>query len=165
VTGEGAGETVWIAVQREWANDPRGRVQILRYEVTTRSWGVLHYPLDATPAGWMGLSEITATGPDSFVAIERNNQWGETAIKRLYAFSVAGLTPAAPGAAEVPLVTKRLVRDVVPDLARTGGIVLEKLEGFAVDAAGDAFAVTDNDGVQNVSGETQFLRLGRLPLR
>jgi hypothetical protein len=43
--------------------------------------------------------------------------------------------------------------------------VLEKLEGFAVDAAGDAFAVTDNDGVQNVSGETQFLRLGRLLLR
>jgi hypothetical protein len=133
--------------------------------VTTRSWGVLHYPLDTTPAGWMGLSEITATGPDSFVVIERNNQWGETAIKRLYAFSVAGLTPAAPGAAEVPVVTKRLVRDVVPDLARTGGIVLEKLEGFAVDAAGDAFAVTDNDGVQNVSGETQFFRLGRLPLR
>jgi hypothetical protein len=65
----------------------------------------------------------------------------------------------------VPVVTKRLVRDVVPELARTGGIVLEKLEGFAVDAAGDAFAVTDNDGVQNVSGETQFLRLGRLPLR
>ncbi|MCZ8148411.1 MAG: esterase-like activity of phytase family protein, partial [Roseomonas sp.] len=165
VVGDGASETVWIAVQREWADDPRGRVKILRYEVTTRSWGVLHYPLDATPAGWMGLSEITATGPDSFVVIERNNQWGETAIKRLYAFSVAGLTPAAPGVAEVPLVAKRLVRDVVPDLARTGGIVLEKLEGFAVDAAGDAFAVTDNDGVQNVSGETQFLRLGRLPLR
>lgn len=165
VTGDGASETVWIAVQREWRDDPRGRVKILRYQVATREWGVLHYPLDATPAGWMGLSEITATGPDSFVVIERNNQWGDAAIKRLYAFSVAGLTPSAPGAAEVPLVAKRLVRDVVPDLARTGGIVLEKLEGFAVDAAGDAFAVTDNDGVQNVSGETQFLRLGRLPLR
>lgn len=165
VTGEGASETVWIAVQREWANDPRGRVQILRYEVTTRAWGVLHYPLDAAPAGWMGLSEITATGPDSFVVIERNNQWGDAAIKRLYAFSVAGLTPAAPGAADVPVVTKRLVRDVVPDLARTGGVVLEKLEGFAVDAAGEAFAVIDNDGVRGVAGETQFLRFGRLPLR
>jgi hypothetical protein len=165
VAGEGAQETVWIAVQREWADDPRGRAKLLRYHVASRAWSVLHYPLDATPAGWMGLSEIAATGPDSFVVIERNNQWGEAAIKRLYAFSVAGLTPAEPGAAEVPLVTKHLVRDVVPDLARTGGIVLEKLEGFAVDAAGDAFAVTDNDGVQNVTGETQFLRLGRLPLR
>lgn len=165
VTGEGAEETVWIAVQREWADDPRGRVKILRYHVATRGWGVLHYPLDTTPSGWMGLSEIAATGPDSFVVIERNNQWGEAAIKRLYAFSVADLAPAQPGATEVPVVVKRLLRDVVPDLARTGGIVLEKLEGFAVDASGEAFAVTDNDGVQNVSGETQFLRLGRLPLR
>ena len=165
VTGEGAAETVWLAVQREWADDPRGHAKILRYHVATREWGVLHYPLDATPAGWMGLSEIAATGPDSFVVIERNNQWGEAAIKRLYAFSVAGLAPAAAGAAQVPVVTKRLVRDVVPDLARTGGIILEKLEGFAIDRDGEAFAVTDNDGVQNVSGETQFLRLGRLPLR
>ncbi|QYU67555.1 esterase-like activity of phytase family protein [Leptolyngbya sp. 15MV] len=60
------------------------------------------------------------------------------------------------------MVTKRLLRDVVPDLAATGGIVLEKLEGLTVDARGEAFAVTDNDGVQNVSGETQFLRLGRI---
>lgn len=165
VTGEGAEETVWLAVQREWADDPRRHVKILRYRVATREWGVLHYPLDASPRGWMGLSEITATGPDSFIVIERNNQWGEAAIKRLYAFSVAGLTPASPGAAAIPVVEKRLVRDVVPDLARTGGIILEKLEGFTVDGSGEAFAVTDNDGVQNVSGETQFLRLGRLPLR
>jgi hypothetical protein len=165
VTGEGAEETVWLAVQREWADDPRGLVKILRYHVATRAWGVFHYPLGETSRGWMGLSEIVATGPDSFVVIERNNQWGEAAIKRLYAFSVAGMVPAAPGAAQVPVVTKRLVRDVVPDLARAGGIILEKLEGFTVDRAGEAFAVTDNDGVQNVSGETQFLRLGRLPLR
>jgi hypothetical protein len=164
VTGEGAEETVWLAVQREWADDPRGHVKILRYRVATRAWGVFHYPLDRSPRGWMGLSEIVATGPDSFVVIERNNQWGEAAIKRLYAFSVAGLTAAEPGAAQVPVVARRLVRDVVPDLARSRGVVQEKLEGFTVDRAGEAFAVTDNDGVQNVSGETQFLRLGRLPL-
>jgi hypothetical protein len=162
VIGEGATETVWIAVQREWRDDPRGHAKLLRYNVTSGEWGVLHYPLDATPAGWMGLSEITATGPDSFVVIERNNQWGEGAIKRLYAISVAGLTPAAPGAASIPVVTKRLLRDVVPDLAAPGGVVQEKLEGFTIDAAGNAFAVTDNDGLQGSPGETQFLRLGRL---
>jgi hypothetical protein len=165
VTGEGAEETVWLAVQREWQDDPRGHAKLLRYHVASGGWGVLHYPLGATTEGWMGLSEITATGPDTFIVIERNNQWGEQAVKRLYAFSVSGLTPAAPGAAQVPVVTKRLVRDVVEDLARTGGTILEKLEGFTVDSAGEAFAVTDNDGVQAVSGETQFLRLGRLPAR
>jgi hypothetical protein len=162
VTGEGAAETVWIAVQREWRDDPRGHARLLRYNVASGEWGVLHYPLGATPAGWMGLSEITATGPDSFVVIERNNQWGEAAIKRLYAFSVAGLTPAAPGATSVPVVSKRLLRDMVPDLAAPGGTVQEKLEGFTIDAAGNAFAVTDNDGVQGSSGETQFMRLGPL---
>jgi hypothetical protein len=165
VVGEGANETVWIALQREWKDDPQGHTKFLRYRVPDGSWGVLHYPLGATSAGWMGLSEIVAIGPDEFAVIERNNQWGEAAIKRLYRFSVAGLAPPAPGAVQVPVVRKTLMRDVVPDLARTGGTILEKLEGFALDRAGQIFVVTDNDGVQGVSGETQFLRLGPVPPR
>jgi hypothetical protein len=113
----------------------------------------------------MGLSEIAADGADAFVVIERNNQWGAAAIKRLYRFSVAGLVPAAPGVTAVPVVAKTLLRDMVPDLARPRGVVLEKLEGFAIDRAGTMFAVTDNDGVQGTSGETQFLNLGRIPGR
>jgi hypothetical protein len=80
-------------------------------------------------------------------------------VKRLYAFSVAGITPAEPGK-PIPVVQKRLLRDVVADLKVPGGYVLEKLEGFAVAGSGEAFAVTDNDGVDSSSGETQFLRLG-----
>ena len=113
----------------------------------------------------MGLSEITAVGSDEFIVVERNNQWGDLAVKRLYRFSVAGLIPAKPGAAEIPVVKKTLFRDVVPDLARSRGVVLEKLESFAIDRDGDMYAVTDNDGVQGTSGETQFLRLGRMPGR
>ncbi len=164
-TGRGADETVWIAVQREWKDDPKGRAKILRFKPATQEWGVLHYPLGETPAGWMGLSEIAADGTDAFVVIERNNQWGDAAIKRLYRFSVAGLVPAAPGAASVPVVAKTLLRDMVPDLAKTRGTVLEKLEGFAIDRAGTMFAVTDNDGVQGTSGETHFMNLGRVPGR
>ncbi|NKC31828.1 esterase-like activity of phytase family protein [Falsiroseomonas selenitidurans] len=163
VTGAGPDEAVWIAVQRPWTGAPAGHAMILRYLPATRAWGVLHIALDRSPAGWMGLSEITAVAPDRFVVIERNNQWGEAAIKRLLLVSVAGLTPAAPGAAEVPVVARSLLRDMVPDLAAAQGTVQEKLEGFAIDAAGNAFAVTDNDGVQGTAGETQFLRLGRLP--
>ena len=62
-------------------------------------------------------------------------------------------------------MTKALLRDMVPDLAKPCGVVQEKLEGFAIDRDGDMYAVTDNDGVQGVSGETQFLRLGRAPGR
>jgi hypothetical protein len=163
-TGAGADEVVWIAVQREWKNDPQGFTKILRYQVATKTWGVLHYPLDKTTAegGWVGLSEITAVGPNDFVVIERDNQFGDKSLKTLRAFSVAGLVPAAVGDSKVPVVIKRMVRDLVPDLQKPRGIVLDKVESFAVDAAGNAFAITDNDGVDGTNGETQFLRLGRL---
>ena len=161
-TGAGADEVVWLAVQREWKDDAKGLTKIIRFRPATKEWGVYHYPLGETPAGWMGLSEITAVGPEDFIVIERNNQWGDQAIKRLYRFSVSGLTAAAPGAANIPVVKKTLFRDVVPDLARSRGVVLEKLESFTIDRDGNMYAVTDNDGVQGTSGETQFHRLGRM---
>ena len=125
----------------------------------------MHYPLYKTTAasGWVGLSEITAVGPNEFVVIERDNQFGDKSLKTLRAFSVAGLVPAAVGASQVPVVSKRLVRDLVPELQKPQGTVLDKVESFAVDAAGNAFAITDNDGVDCTNGETQFMRLGRLP--
>jgi hypothetical protein len=166
VTGSGDTETVWMVVQRAWKDDPANMAKILRYTPANRTWGVLHYPLD-TPGidgAWVGLSEITAVGENNFVVVERDNQFGDKAIKTLRAFSVAGLQPAAPGSASIPVVSKRLVRDLVPDLQKPRGYVLEKVESFAVDAAGQAFAITDNDGVDGGSnGETQFLRLGVLP--
>jgi hypothetical protein len=60
------------------------------------------------------------------------------------------------------VITKRLVRDLVPDLQKPNGVVLDKVESFALDTSGNAFAITDNDGVDGTNGETQFLRLGRL---
>jgi hypothetical protein len=165
ITGTGDQEVVWLAVQREWKDDPKGFTKILRYTPATKTWGVLHYPLEATKAegGWVGLSEITAVGPDTFVVIERDNQFGDSALKTLHSFSVAGLTAAAPGDAKVPVVTKRLLRNLVPDLQKSQGYVLDKVESFVVDSAGQAFAITDNDGVDGSNGETQFLRLGALP--
>ena len=164
-TGTGDQEVVWLAVQREWKDDPKGFTKILRYTPATKTWGVLHYPLEATKAegGWVGLSEITAVGPDTFVVVERDNQFGDQSLKTLHTFSVAGLTPAAPGDAKVPVLTKRLLRNLVPDLQKPHGYVLDKVESFAVDSAGQAFAVTDNDGVDGSNGETQLLRFGSLP--
>jgi hypothetical protein len=165
VTGTGDQEVVWLAVQREWKDDPKGFTKILRYTPANKTWGVFHYPLATTTAegGWVGLSEITAIGPDSFVVIERDNQFGAQAFKTLHTFSVTGLTPAAPGDAKVPVVVKRLLRNLVPDLQRSNGYVLDKVESFAVDGTGQAFAITDNDGVDGSNGETQFMRLGVLP--
>ncbi len=162
VTGDGADEIVWLAVQREWKDDPKGLVKIISYKPATKSWGALHYPLDKVENGWIGLSDLAAVGNDTFVVIERDNQFGAKAIKTLKSFSVKGLSPAAPGASSVPVVTKRAVRDLVPALAAGKGYVVDKVEGFTVDSAGNAFVVTDNDGVDGSNGETRFLRLGKL---
>ena len=48
------------------------------------------------------------------------------------------------------------------DLRATKGPVLEKIEGLAVLSSGEALFVTDNDGVNDNSGETQLVRLGKL---
>jgi len=55
-----------------------------------------------------------------------------------------------------------LVRDILPDLASVNGLVIEKVEGVSLQADGDVFIVTDNDGVDDSSGETQLQNLGRI---
>ncbi len=161
VTGTGADETVWIAVQREWKDDPKGKTKILSYKPASKEWGVLHYPLSQAASGfWMGLSELTALGDDRFAVIERDNGFGAKAVKTLQTFSVKGLKPAAIGASEIPTVLKTLLRDLTPDLMKAGGYGLDKVEGMAVDKAGHLFVVTDNDGVDDSSGETQFFAFG-----
>jgi hypothetical protein len=42
------------------------------------------------------------------------------------------------------------------DIVFHDGYVVDKLEGFAFDASGKAYAVTDKDGVDESSGETLF---------
>ncbi|WP_075215644.1 esterase-like activity of phytase family protein [Mongoliimonas terrestris] len=163
VVGEGDAETVWLAVQREWKSDPKGMVMLLAYTPATKAWGVVHYPLEAAEGEgvWVGLSEITAVG-DKLVLIERDNQIGAAAkLKALTEVSLAGVTPAAIGAAEIPVVKKTMVRDLIPDLAQFNGYVVDKVEGFAVDANGEAYVVTDNDGTDDSSGETYFMKLGK----
>ncbi|MFC1455877.1 esterase-like activity of phytase family protein [Microvirga arabica] len=161
VTGSGADEIVWLAVQREWADDGKNAVKLLAYKPADKSWSAVRYPLDSAEAGWIGLSEITAAG-DRVIIIERDNQIAEKAkVKKLHAVSMADMKPRTLGG-ELPLVQKTQVRDLLPDLKAAKGYVLDKVEGFAIDAAGDAYIVTDNDGVDDSSGETQFLKLGKL---
>lgn len=160
-TGEGEELGLWMAVQREWEDDPAGFVKLVSYSPVTGKWGAVHYPLDEVAQGWIGLSEITAVG-DTVYVVERDNQLGDNAqVKKLYAVAAAEMTPAPLGG-ELPVVAKTEVLDFIPKLAAFEGYVTDKVEGFAVDVHGNAFAVTDNDGVDDASGETFFLRLGRL---
>ncbi|MCF3934253.1 esterase-like activity of phytase family protein [Acuticoccus sp. M5D2P5] len=153
------GDRLWIAIQREWGDDPKGHVKLVSYDLTDGSWGAVRYPLEAAETGWMGLSEITAFG-DTVYVIERDNQIGSAAkVKAIYAIPAAELEPQPLGG-ELPTVTKTLAHDAIPDLARFGGYTVDKLEGFAVGSDGTAYFVTDNDGVDDSSGETFFWSVG-----
>ena len=157
------GDTLWLAVQREWKDDPAGMVKLLAYNTVDETWGAVHYPLE-TPTGdaWIGLSEITWAG-DWVYLIERDNQVaGAAVIKHITRVPAAQMVPA-PLTGPLPVVTKELVRDLLPDLAVLNGYAAEKIEGFAIDAAGTGWVITDNDGVSDNSGETLFWSIGTLP--
>ncbi|MGO8658378.1 esterase-like activity of phytase family protein, partial [Rhizobium ruizarguesonis] len=75
-----------------------------------KEWGAVHYPLDKTESGWVGLSEITAEG-DSVYIIERDNLVGDAArLKKLYKVAISELKPAKLGG-ELPVVKKTEAHD------------------------------------------------------
>jgi hypothetical protein len=156
IVGSGDDATLWMAVQREWKDDEKGFVKLVSYNPKSKEWGAVRYPLDKSESGWVGLSEISAQG-DSVYLIERDNLVGDAAkLKKLYKVAISELKPAKLGG-ELPTVKKIEAHDFMPDLkGATNGYVLDKIEGFAFDASGKAYAVTDNDGVDDSSGETLF---------
>ncbi len=163
VTEKDGVERVYVAFQREWVNDPAGFVRIGEFTPSSNEWRFFYYPLDAptSPAGgWVGLSEIVAIDEETFAVIERDNQGGPDAtLKKIYEFSIAGLTPETQGNV-FPAVAKTLRHDLLPGLQAPNGWVLDKVEGLAVAMDGKAYLVTDNDGVDDATGETQFQPLG-----
>ncbi len=121
----------------------------------------MHYPKAAAEAGWIRLSEIVAHG-DFVYVVKRDNQIGAAAAIKKVCRIPAYQMVAAPLGGTLPVVTKEEVRDLIPDLAANGGYVVEKVEGLAIFADGDAWASTDNDGVDDSSGETFFWSSGQL---
>ncbi|MEX0276042.1 MAG: esterase-like activity of phytase family protein [Ruegeria sp.] len=153
------GDTLWMAVQREWKDDPENHVKLVAYNLESGEWGAVHYPKAQPETGWVGLSEIVAFGDHVYV-IERDNQHDHRAVtKKVYRIPLSEMTPAPLGGT-LPVVSKEEVRDLLPDLTSTGGYVLDKIEGLAILPSGEAFVMTDNDGVDDASGETMFWSIG-----
>jgi hypothetical protein len=153
-------EILWTALQREVGTDPSGVVRLGRYDVTAGTWSWYGYRLDSTTTDgdWIGLSEITVVG-DRLAVIERDKLNGPAAkVKRIY---TVPLPKTAAPAGTLPVLPKTLVHDVLPDLRATNGWTREKLEGLTVAGDGRVYAVTDNDGLDDSTGETVFLDLGR----
>lgn len=174
-------EQLFVAVQRPLWKDPEAKdrealegentTRIGKYDTKTKKWQWFGYELEK-PAGkgdWMGLSEITALDDKHLLVIERDKLNGPDAkVKRVMKVTLpeggegagTGEAQGANGGA-LPMVKKELAVDVLPKLRATNGWTQEKLEGFTIAADGQMYAVTDNDALEDATGETVFLRLGK----
>lgn len=170
VTGSAAkgDEKVWAVIQREWADDAKGFVKIARYDVAAKAWTFARYPLDAVASpsgGWVGLSEITLLPDGKNVAIvERDDRIAlDARIKRVYGVDLTDPKVTwKPYGQALDTVGKRLLRDVIGDLADRSISVPDKLEGLGITADRRVFLATDNDGVEDNYGETLFFDIGKV---
>lgn len=145
---------LWLAVQREWGDDPEGQVKLLQLDPATGEWSGVRYPIE-TGEGWVGLSDL-AVHEGALYLIERDNLIGEkAALKQVTRVDLTDLQPA-PLDGDLPLVPKAVLRDLIPDLKAPGGYVVDKVEGLAITSEGTAYVATDNDGADDSSGETHF---------
>lgn len=157
---------IWVAQQRGWSyadtacaglEDGGGFTRLWIYDLGIGSWDHVRYEMEPIPAAadWVGLSEITLLPDGSLALIERDNVTGEfSEIKSLIRIDAADLADGEIARSE------KQAYDVLPAMRATNGWIHDKLEGFAVTADGETYVITDNDGVDDSSGETQFLRLG-----
>ena len=154
VTVSDDGRHLLAAIQRDYSADAAvggvRHTRIARYDLLAGTWDFFLYPLDAPPPGasWVALSEITNLGGDRYAVIERDDLAGAAAaVKRVYEFTVDGLTPTdgSPLAAGADLVgaviEKTLLRDVLEESAP-----FEKVEGLTLAKDGRLWSVIDNDG-------------------
>jgi hypothetical protein len=150
-------DTLYVAVQREWDDDPENHAKVLSYDIETGEWGVAHYPLTPAETGWVGLSEVVAHDGHLYF-IERDNQFENAATKQITRVPLDRMEMVNPG--ETPNVLEPdLVVDLLPYLTSTGGYILDKVEGLAIAADGTMWVSTDNDGVDDHSGETMFFAI------
>ena len=90
-----------------------------------------------------------------YLIVERDNQNGpDAAIKRIYSIDLTGVSSG-------DVIEKTLFIDLMPFLTIAGGLPSEKIEGMAVTEDGHVWIINDNDGVDDNSGETQLMDLGK----
>ena len=152
-------DMLYVAVQREWRDDPANHAKVLGYDLETEEWSVVHYAKTEPTTGWVGLSEIVAH-EDFMYFIERDNQHDALAVTKIITRVPMSAMDGMVALGETPAVLEpELVVDLMPYLTSTGGYVLDKVEGLAISSDGTMWVSTDNDGVDDHSGETMFFQI------
>ncbi len=144
---------------RAWGEEANPRIAV--YDTAEETWKYAFYPLDEPESlngGWVGLSDIAPLGEGKFMVLERDNQGGPDAvIKRIYTIDLADYSWEDGTDLE-----KTLYVDLMEsgDLHKTNGQTIEKVEGLTVTSEGAIWINTDNDGVDDSSGESLLAMIG-----
>lgn len=156
-------EKIIIAFQRAWADDAANHAKLGIYTPSTGEWAFVAYEFDAPTSpngGWVGLSEITHLGGSRFAIIERDNQPGVYSTHKVVTMIDLATVEARPAGERLETVGKTVAVDILAVMREANGWISDKPEGLAVTADGTAYLIIDNDGVDDATGETQFINLG-----
>lgn len=154
------GSKIAVAVQRAWGEEAYPRIAV--YDTDTETWKYAFYPLndpDDVKGGWVGLSDIAPLGGGKFLVLERDNQGGPDAYQKSIYLIDLGYYSWTDGT----ILTKTLYDSLLDDLTSTNGQILEKIEGIAVTSDGHVWINSDNDGVDDSSGESVLLEVNMYP--
>jgi hypothetical protein len=129
------------------------------YDPATNAWSHMFWELAPVPpnAAWAGLSEITTLADGQMILVERDNLTGDFA--RLKTLVKVAAAAAGDG---VFRGSEKSTYDLLPHLRASHGWITDKVEGVAVTPSGRVYVSTDNDGVEDWSGETWFFQLRRV---
>ena len=113
VTGQGTSQYIYVAFDREWAQDPEGQVRIGRYSPFRDEWRFFFYPLSSVQTlagGWGTLSEIVALSDEQLMVVECDDAaQAHLQRERLYTVRIADVEPALEH--PIPVLSKTLVRN------------------------------------------------------
>lgn len=155
------GRYLYAAIQRDFASEFSGDkyTRIARYDLRQLikpkagirdglryggDWDFFFYQFDSDDSdNWAGLSDIVSIGKKQLMVIERDKGIGlGSELKKIYAFSLAGLKPDTDGKPDASDTVKKVeYLDVVKDF-----FPYEKIEGLAIDGFGNVWVGLDNDG-------------------
>lgn len=138
--------------------------RIAVYNTLSKTWAYVFYPQDESKSrldgAVVGLSDIAVAGPGRFYVLEKDNQGtSDAAIKQITSIDLGDYSFD-----DGTVVEKTLYLDLIPDLLRTNGQVLEKVEGLTINSDGTVWIITDNDAVRKDEiGEQLLLSVGTIP--
>lgn len=156
-----------LVVERDKLNGPDARVKRVMKVTLPPEGGAAAPTAQSAPVTSNAGASATTTQPNTTTSTNSPASTSTSSPASSSTSSPASSptstsTPDAGDSPTLPIVRKELAVDILPHLRATNGWTQEKLEGFTIAADGQMYAVTDNDALEDATGETVFLRLGKL---